>query len=116
MTVTVPDSPHEATGLNHPVAEALRTQETFDRAQVAWLMSEAMRWGYELRDAEDCGWLAGYNARVAEENQAWPPPKVFLLGRWYDQATERAKADSAARLLRPTDFKGITPLSPKAAA
>jgi hypothetical protein len=116
MTVTDPDPPHAVPGPNDPVAEALRTQETFDRAQVAWLMSEAMRWGYELRDAEDRGWLSGYNARVAEENQAWPPAKAFTLGRWYDQSVERAKADATARLPRPTDFKGRQPFSPKAAA
>ncbi len=88
------------------VVAALASQETFTRAQVAWLMSEAMRWGYEARDEEDRGFWAGYNARVAEENAAYPPPKVFTLGRWFDQATERQKADAAARLPRPGDFKG----------
>jgi hypothetical protein len=83
-----------AAGSKHPVAEALLTHENFTRAQVAWLMSEAMRWGYELRDEEDLGWHAGYNARVAEENAAWPPPKVVAFGAWYDQALERERADA----------------------
>lgn len=81
-----------ATGDLDPVVTALQNQETFDRAQLAWLMDLAYRWGYE--------------ARVDEENCAWPPSKVFTLGKWYDQAEERAKADAAARLPRPNDFKG----------
>jgi hypothetical protein len=88
MTVTQ----SAAAGQRHPAAEALLTQETFTRDQVARLMAHAMRWGYENR--------------VAEENAAWPPAKVFTLGRWYEQADERAKADAAARLPRPEDFPG----------
>jgi hypothetical protein len=75
-----------------PVVSALLHAETFTRGQVAWLIAEAMRWGYE--------------ARVNEENAAWPPPEIFTLGRWYTQAEERAKADAAARLPRPGDFRG----------
>ncbi|MFF0378646.1 hypothetical protein [Actinoplanes missouriensis] len=74
------------------MVEALNTQDTFDRAQVAWLMSQAMRWGYENR--------------IAEENAAYPPEPVFILGRWFDQATERARADATARWPRPGDFRG----------
>lgn len=81
------------TGDLDPVVTALREQDTFDRAQLAWLMNEAYRWGYE--------------ARVDEENAAYPPPKVFTLGRWYDQALERAKADAAARIPRANDFQGV---------
>lgn len=76
-----------------PVVTALHTRETFDRAQVAWIMAEAYRWGYE--------------ARVDEENAAWPPPQVFTLGKWYEQASERQRADAAARLPRPGDFRGL---------
>lgn len=80
-----------------PVVAALNTQEAFTREQVAWLMSEAMRWGYD--------------ARVDEENAAYPPPKL-VMGKWFDQAAERQKADATARLPRPGDFKGreATPL------
>jgi hypothetical protein len=74
------------------VAEALRTQETFTRDQATWLFQLGLRWGYE--------------ARVDEENSDYPPPMVFTLGRWYDQAEERAKANAAARLHRPGDFCG----------
>jgi hypothetical protein len=74
------------------VAEALRTQETFTRDQVAWIAAQFFRWGYERhRD---------------EENENWPPAAAFVLGRWFDQAVEREKADAAARLPRPTDFRG----------
>jgi len=66
--------------------------QSFTREQVAWLMSTAMRWGYELR--------------VDEENAAYPPQPVFQLGRWFDQATQRQQADRAATLPRPTDHRG----------
>lgn len=95
------------------VVAALRDQESFDRAQLAWLMAEAFRWGRESAENEPApgtyraGFEAGYNARVAEENGCYPPPKVLVLGRWYDQAVERAKADAAAWLPRPGDFKGV---------
>lgn len=115
MTVTDPRPP-QATSQHHPVAEALRTQDTFDRTQVAWLIAAAFQSGYELRESEDRGWVAGYNARVAEENMAWPPPKVTVFGRWYEQATERARADAAARLPRPHDFKGCDPRPARVAA
>ncbi|BAL87264.1 hypothetical protein AMIS_20440 [Actinoplanes missouriensis 431] len=88
------------------VAQALRTQDSFDRAQAAWLIHAAFQSGYELGITEAGGFHAGYRARVDEENATWPPPKVFTLGRWYDQAAERAEADAAARLPRPGDFRG----------
>lgn len=74
------------------MVDALRAAQSFTREQVAYLMALAMRWGYENR--------------VAEENDSYPPEPVFVLGRWYDQAAERQKADAAARLPRPGDFKG----------
>ena len=81
------------------IQDILNTAETFDRAQTAWLMSQAYRWGYEARDEEDRGYWAGYQARVDEENAAYPPPKVCSFGRWYDQAVEREKADTETRRL-----------------
>jgi hypothetical protein len=74
------------------VTNALLHQQTFDRAQVAWLMAQAYRWGYE--------------ARIDQENRNWPPATVFNLGRWYEQPFERQKADAAAPLSRPGDHKG----------
>lgn len=79
-----------------PVVTALRTQETFDRAQVAWLMAQAMRWGYE--------------ARVDEENAAWPETElVFNAGetvKAIDRKQLRNAIDAAATLPRPGDYHG----------
>lgn len=118
MTV-IDDEPPHATHVRSDgdrVAEALRTQATFTRAQVASLMAAAMRWGYELRDDEDRGYQAGYRTRVAEENATYPPPLSFTFGRWYDQAVERQKADAAAGLPRPHDFPGRSQPALRAAA
>ena len=82
-------------GCDSPIADALRTQETFTRAQVAWLMSAAMRWGYEVH--------------VDEENRTWPPVDIFFAGELIsalDRKAARAESDAAARLPRPSDFPG----------
>lgn len=50
-------------------------------------------------DAYLAGYERGYEARVAEENGAYPEPRVFAFGRWYDQALEREKADAETRRL-----------------
>jgi hypothetical protein len=84
-----------------PVAEALRTCETFTRDQVAWLMAEAMRWGYEQR--------------VDEENEAWPEASYFVAGeliRDLDRKAYREACDAAARLPRPGDFRGVQAEAP----
>lgn len=65
-------------------------------------------------DAELIAWTAGYLAgidreresRVHEDNARWPPPKVRVLGRWYDQAARRQEWDRTAAHPRPTDFQG----------
>ena len=102
--------PSARTGGKSRLAEALEGQESFTREQVAWLMNEAMRWGYELRDEEDRGFHAGYLARVAEENATYPPADVLIRHRdivvGVNQRTYRAECDAAARLPRPGDFKG----------
>lgn len=88
-----------------PVVTALREQDTFDRAQLAWLMNEAYRWGYE--------------ARVDEENTAYPPTGVFASGQHYrelDRKKYRDECDAAARLPRPGDFRGVAADDQRAAA
>lgn len=45
------------------------------------------------------GYDRGYQMRVLEENGAYPQPKVYAFGRWYDQALEREKADAEVRRL-----------------
>jgi hypothetical protein len=78
------------------VGAALRTQETFDRTQVAWLMSQAMRWGYE--------------SRVDEENGCWPDVELMFNAGEAVKAAERKRLrdayDAAARLPRPGDHRG----------
>jgi hypothetical protein len=84
-----------------PVAAALRSCESFTRDQVAWLMAEAMRWGYERR--------------VDEENDAWPPDAYFIAGELFrdlDRKAYRDAHDAAALLPRPGDFKGTQAEAP----
>ena len=89
------DQPVESTQLNRAV-EALRTQETFTRAQVAWITHTAFRWGYELR--------------VDEENAGWPDPTVlFNAGdtiKAINQRAYRQQCDTAGRLSRSADYRG----------
>jgi hypothetical protein len=73
---------------------------TFTRDQVAYLMGTAQRWGYEAREAEERDEWTALQAR----------PSVQVMGRWYDQAAYRAKADAVARLDRVSDFQGGLPL------
>lgn len=40
------------------------------------------------------GYERGYETRGDEVNAIYPPPRVLVFGRWYDQATERQKADA----------------------
>ena len=113
MTVSHPPPRAEDIGTERrldPVAEALRTLQTFTREQVAWLMQTATRWGYEQRDAEDRGFWAGYWARVAEENSAWPDDTVLFrhrdVVRAINQRTYRDECDQAGRLPRLGDHPG----------
>ncbi len=46
-TATPPPAPEQR------AAEALATASSFDRAQLAWLMAQAYRWGYEARVDEE---------------------------------------------------------------
>jgi hypothetical protein len=77
----------DATGLEveRIVAKLRDPDAVFTTSEVAYLMSRAGRWGYEHR--------------VDEENETWPPPRVYVFGRWYDQAAERQKADAEVRRL-----------------
>lgn len=78
----------------------------FTRGQVALLMAEAFRWGYEHHDTETCDCHSEYWAqRTAEEEATYPPAKVHILGKWYDQAARRQQADADARNPRPGDYQ-----------
>lgn len=87
------------------LVEALNDPDRlYDRAQLAFFMASAVRWGYELRTDEErepdglsyaAGFDAGYRQRVAEENAAYPPVKVFSAAGLRDLAdvqTARAAA------------------------
>lgn len=45
----------------------------------------------------------GYWEKTAEINRDWPPPKVRVFGRWYDQLTYRQEWDRRAAQPWPTD-------------
>ncbi len=79
-----------------PFETALLTEETFTRAQLADAMSMAYRWGYE--------------ARIDEEEAAWPPSDFLISGgliQGLDRKARRDEWDAAANLPRPGDFRGL---------
>lgn len=93
------------TPLERVIAKLTEPGATFSRSELAMLMGTAQRWGYEVRTDEEqrpdplswsAGYMAGYRARCAEENAAYPPPKVFTMGRWCSRAEERRRAESGS--------------------
>lgn len=91
------------------VAAALRDQQNFNRGQVAWLMSQAMRWGHDL------GYEAGYQqgqrdelalATVAAEYANRHPFSAQETVNSLKRRQYREACDAAARLPRPGDFRG----------
>lgn len=97
------------------MVEALRDpHRLYDGAQLAFFMAAAMRWGYELRTEEEqapdalsywAGHDAGYRQRVAEENAAYPPVKVFSAANLRDLADVR-DARAAADASREQRYAG----------
>lgn len=87
------------------VVVALRENDTFNRAQVAWLMSLAGRWGY------DAGYEDGQRdeqalANVAAQYADRAPFDGRVTASAARKVAYRAECDAAARLPRPGDFKG----------
>lgn len=88
-----------------PVVAALQSQETFDRAQLAWLMAQAMRWGYDLgyedgqRDEIELASVAAAYAHTGDFS-------AEATLRDIKKRNRRQESDAAARLPRPGDFKG----------
>ncbi len=120
MKVTPMGDPRQTSGDNPPqltastirkAVDALNTQDSFTRTELAWFMQQAYRWGYEARDDEDRGFWAGYNARVDEENATTSDTSLVFDGKsttdWMRRKSVRDEWDAAARLPRPGDFKGI---------
>ena len=98
-----------------PVVAALRDRETFDRTQIAWLMSQAMRWGYDLgyedgqRDelalagvAADYAYTGSFNAEVT--------------AREARKRAYRDECDQAARVPRTIDRRAEPPHDMRVAA
>lgn len=84
----------------------------FTAAQVADLMATAARWGRESVEGEpspdsyQAGYTAGYRARMADENAAYPPPPIHFGGVWIDQADHRRRAHEDALRRRRGDYRG----------
>jgi len=56
--------------------------------------------GSDRADLEyQAAWDAGYEQRGREVNAEYPPDKVLVFGRWYEQATERKAADAEVQRL-----------------
>lgn len=87
------------------VIAALRNQGSFDRAQVAWLMSRAMGWGYDLgyedgqRDEQALATIAAEYANT----HPFSGHETFVS---VNRRRYRQECDAAARLPRPNDFRG----------
>lgn len=94
-----------STGDLDRVVAALRDNTSFDREQAAWLMSQAMRWGYDLgyedgqRDEQA---LASVAAEYANDHPFSAQATIKSL----EKRAYREECDAAARLPRPGDFKG----------
>jgi hypothetical protein len=83
---------------------ALRDEETFDRAQLAWLMAQAMRWGYDLgyeRGQRDELGLATVAAAYAHTGSF----TAENTAREVKKAAYRRECDAAAKLPRPGDYR-----------
>jgi hypothetical protein len=111
MSLSPPEPQRDATAalvakLNDPAAR-------FNREQVAFLMATASRWGRETSEwdspAYRAGYDAGYWARVAEENAAYPPPRLNLAATAREDAVRvhRARMRVDERYVRENDFPGL---------
>lgn len=123
------DSPFErlVEGLNDP-------DRMFTRDQVAYLMGTAARWAREAVEEEPsplswrAGYQSGYQARIAEENAAYPQSRVEVSGTIRDDARRvhrvrcgvdrpgprdgdfPGRGDSYVKKLREADVKEGEPL------
>ncbi len=93
-------------------ADALRHQQTFDREELAWLMAQAQRWGYDVGFDEGHldGFIAGYQLCESE----WNTEAERRLNSFTDQDERDGvardwlaeQANIAARIPRITDRRG----------
>lgn len=90
---------------------------TFSAAQAAYLMGAAAQWARDVADGEPsplsyrAGFEAGYRARVAEENAAYPPEPYDLRSSAGEDARRVHRIRSGVDVVepRPEDFQGYGP-------
>jgi hypothetical protein len=88
---------------------------TFTAAQAVYLMGAAAQWARDVVDGEPsklsyrAGYEAGYRARVAEENAAYPPPPYDLApsARSNTIAVHRSRSGVDVVEPREGDFQGL---------
>lgn len=93
----------DLSAMRHALAEA----ETFTRAQVADLLSRAFAFDLNELMWQD-GYAAGYRARVAEENAAYPPEPHKLVTTAGQDAIRVHRARAGVDIVEPRegDFPG----------
>ena len=109
---TVPARPSATDRL---IAKLNDPNATFSRSQVAYLMGASGQWARDVVDGEPsplsfrAGWEAGYRARVAEENAAYPPEPMSVLPpqRETTIAVYRGRAGVDVVGPREGDFQGL---------
>jgi hypothetical protein len=87
----------------------------YSSSQVAYLMGVAAQWSRDIIDGEPspltyrAGFAAGYRARVAEENAAYPPEPLHLTttARQDAVAVYRSRIGVDTVVPRPEDFGGL---------
>jgi hypothetical protein len=96
------------TGWDRLAAALTDPDHLFTPDQVAYLMATAGRWAQEAAGVESpemtyaAGYQAGYRARCAEENAAYPPPPILVISDsaghkvWMDQVEHRRRFDREA--------------------
>jgi hypothetical protein len=93
------------TSAESPVAEALRTNESFTRDQVAWLMSQAFRWGSE--HAMPIGYGQGYADGYQLCQQEWNTAAAEQVGTFSQKDTTEGLAHKWLR--EQSDLRARTP-------
>jgi hypothetical protein len=115
MTITA-DSPTATDRLVAKLQAAARGEHvTFSPAQAAYLMGASAQWARDVADGEPsplsyrAGFEAGYRARVAEENAAYPPPPYSLVSTAREDARRVHRIRTGADVAEPRegDFQGF---------
>lgn len=107
-------SPDGAEATSRLVAKLNNPRAVFNREQLAFLMAESARWARESIEEVPselswrAGFEAGYWARVAEENDAYPPQPYGVMTSAGRDAVEvhRIRVGIDQRYVRPEDFQG----------